>query len=576
MRNLKYLLLLFLGPIGFAQTTIVPPCTSNFTLNNANLTGTTFANSTQSCDKWTLTAYVVGSGSFTLTFQSAPAATNSTPGTFVTYAGTTATGSNPLTATGISTFTNGTVATPYVRVVLNVTGGTVAVYGVIQGSQTVISKGGGGGGGGGGPTIQGTANEIAVAGAGCTTGSTATCTISIPTNPILPGNVSATGTISSGVGSGTTGALDLVAATSGDTSTVAIDDTNPGTVVKLPNDTTAGLYQATSPTATPAAGCAQYSGTGTQLPSTGVPCGTGTGTAGGGVLGYSATALTLPTAGTTFLAPVGGALASTTEANVAANTPAASPISNMYVSLSSAPGTGNTAAFTYRDAGSSTPVTCTIAGATATTCNDTTHTFTPVVGDALAIQVVTTGTVVITPAVKIVAEYGVMGGSGYNTVQNNGVSVTQQAVLNFINGGCVNNGVANSTDCTFSGSVSANQTIRGLGAGFNGGGSAITSGSVTYVTVPFACTITGFNITADTGTISFDVWKIGTGTAIPTIANTIMTGGFLSLSSGTAIHSTSTALFTTTAVSANDIFGFNVHAVSSATNVSLVISCNAT
>lgn len=416
MRNLKYLLLLFLGPIGFAQTTIVPPCTSNFTLNNANLTGTTFANSTQSCDKWTLTAYVVGSGSFTLTFQSAPAATNSTPGTFVTYAGTTATGSNPLTATGISTFTNGTVATPYVRAVLNVTSGTVAVYGVIQGSQTVISKGGGGGGGGGGPTIQGTANEIAVAGAGCTTGSTATCTISIPTNPVLPGNASATGTLSAGVGSGVTGAYDMVAATSGDTSTLTTDDDNPGTNVKFPADTTAGLYATTSPVKTPAAGCAQYNGTGTQLPSTGVPCGTGTGTAGGGVLGYSATALTLPTAGTTFLAPVGGALASTTEANVAANAPAAAAISNMYVALSSAPGTGNTAAFTYRDAGSSTPVTCTIAGATATTCNDTTHSFTPVVGDPLAIQVVTTGTVVITPAVKIIAEYGVVGASGGSAV----------------------------------------------------------------------------------------------------------------------------------------------------------------
>ena len=34
------------------------------------------------------------------------------------------------------------------------------------------------------------------------------------------------------------------------------------------------------------------------------------------------------------------------------------------------------------------------------------------VGDALAVQVVTTGTVVIAPAIKIIAEYGVTGGGG--------------------------------------------------------------------------------------------------------------------------------------------------------------------
>ena len=127
-----------------------------------------------------------------------------------------------------------------------------------------------------------------------------------------------------------------------------------------------------------------------------------------------------------------------------------------------------------------------------------------------------------------------------------------------------------------SGGPTSNQNIRSFGAGFNGGGAAITSGSTVYVTVPFACTIVGFNITADTGTISFDVWKLATGTAIPTISATILSGGFLALSAGTALHSASTALFTTTAVAANDIFAFNVEAVSGATNVSLVIQCNAT
>jgi hypothetical protein len=123
---------------------------------------------------------------------------------------------------------------------------------------------------------------------------------------------------------------------------------------------------------------------------------------------------------------------------------------------------------------------------------------------------------------------------------------------------------------------SANQNIRSMGAGFSGGGSALTTSAVTYVTVPFACTIAAYNITIDTGTISIDIWKVATGTAIPTVANTILTGGYPGVASGTAIHSTSTALFTTTTVSANDIMGFEIQAVSSATQAQIVLQCNVT
>jgi hypothetical protein len=182
MRTLKYLLPLLIAPFCFAQGN--PNCTLNFTLNAAG-SSSNFANSTPACDKWTLTVYNIGFSGFSLTLQSAAAATTSTPSTFGTYGGTTATGSNPLTATGIATFTNGTVATPWLRVTLSGITGTGIVYGVLQGSQTVISKGGGSGGGA--LTIAGTASEIAVAGAGCTPTNSGTCTISIPSNAALPG-----------------------------------------------------------------------------------------------------------------------------------------------------------------------------------------------------------------------------------------------------------------------------------------------------------------------------------------------------------------------------------------------------
>lgn len=123
--------------------------------------------------------------------------------------------------------------------------------------------------------------------------------------------------------------------------------------------------------------------------------------------------------------------------------------------------------------------------------------------------------------------------------------------------------------------VTANQNIRSWGASFDGAGSPLSAGGKTYMTVPFACTITAWNITVDTGTITFDIWKIATGTAIPTVANTITASALPAISTGTAIHSTTISGWTT-GVSANDIIGININTVASATKASLVVQCNAT
>jgi hypothetical protein len=123
--------------------------------------------------------------------------------------------------------------------------------------------------------------------------------------------------------------------------------------------------------------------------------------------------------------------------------------------------------------------------------------------------------------------------------------------------------------------ASANSLIRTVGASLDGGGSALTTSSVAYVVVPFACTITGYNVLVDTGTISVDVWKIASGTAIPTVSNTILTGGYLAVATGTVHIVSGTTLFTTTAITANDIVGFNIQAVSSATKVTVEVVCAA-
>ena len=115
----------------------------------------------------------------------------------------------------------------------------------------------------------------------------------------------------------------------------------------------------------------------------------GGGSAGAGVTVFSGSAVTL--LGTQFVAIGGGAAISSTEASVELQSPAVATISNLSVQLSAALGTGASAVFTWRDGGSSQTLTCTIAGATATTCQDITHSFSAAQGDELDIQVVTTG-----------------------------------------------------------------------------------------------------------------------------------------------------------------------------------------
>jgi hypothetical protein len=124
-----------------------------------------------------------------------------------------------------------------------------------------------------------------------------------------------------------------------------------------------------------------------------------------------------------------------------------------------------------------------------------------------------------------------------------------------------------------SSAVPANVKIRSIGYVFDGAGAILQAPRTSYYTVPFACTISAWNITVDAGTATVDVWKVASGTAIPTAANKITGSATPAISTGTAIHST-TLTGWTTSVSANDVFGFNLSAVTSATNVSIVLECD--
>ena len=104
------------------------------------------------------------------------------------------------------------------------------------------------------------------------------------------------------------------------------------------------------------------------------------------------------------------------------------------------------------------------------------------------------------------------------------------------------------------------------------GGSAISTGLLQYAVVQQACTIVGYDILVDAGTATVKFWKIATGTAIPTVANVINTSG-LSISTGTALRSSTTSDFTTTTVTAGDIIAVTDTAVSGAGYIYATFRC---
>jgi hypothetical protein len=120
-----------------------------------------------------------------------------------------------------------------------------------------------------------------------------------------------------------------------------------------------------------------------------------------------------------------------------------------------------------------------------------------------------------------------------------------------------------------------NRITRSFGASFDGGGSALAADKTVYVTVPFACTVTAWNILVDTGTATVDIWRLSTGTAIPTVTNVITgTGaGRPAIASNTAIHSATLTGWSSTAIAANDILAFHLEAVATATFLNFVVEC---
>jgi hypothetical protein len=165
------------------------------------------------------------------------------------------------------------------------------------------------------------------------------------------------------------------------------------------------------------------------------------------------------------------------------------------------------------------------------------------------------------------------GGSGANANGYYFVSQSTNAPTNALNLGALPSGLLKASVSGNVAAVSTVSTARAFGYSFNGNGSALAAGATGYLTVPFACTISAWNMSVDQGTAAVDIWKLPIGTSIPNSGNSITASAMPAISSGTSIHSTTLTAWTT-AVAANDIVGINLKTVGSATFVNLTMECD--
>lgn len=112
--------------------------------------------------------------------------------------------------------------------------------------------------------------------------------------------------------------------------------------------------------------------------------------------------------------------------------------------------------------------------------------------------------------------------------------------------------------------------IKTFGITIDGGGSTITTGVKGDITIPFACTIDSWYVTADqAGSIVIDVWRDTLANFPPTVADSIA-GSEKPTLSGVAFNSDTSLTTFTRSLAANDVIRFNVDSVATVTRVNLV------
>lgn len=177
--------------------------------------------------------------------------------------------------------------------------------------------------------------------------------------------------------------------------------------------------------------------------------------------------------------------------------------------------------------------------------------------------------------VSVVTANGVSG-SVANATTSPAITLTLGAITPSSVNGVVISGSSTPT-ITVIGSSSVqgvNVGSRDFGFAIGDGSTALTTGQKGYTRLPLSGNITGWSIiaTGSSPTCTIDIWKVASGTILPTGSNSIM-GTKPALATGNAIASTTLTNWSTP-IAANDIVGYNLDAVSNATFIQFVVTYN--
>lgn len=174
--------------------------------------------------------------------------------------------------------------------------------------------------------------------------------------------------------------------------------------------------------------------------------------------------------------------------------------------------------------------------------------------------------------------YGVMYGNGTSPLQVTAAMTNGQLLVGQTSSAPLPKTI--SGDVTFAASgaatLASNQKITAIGLVIDGGGATLTTGIKGDLTIPFACTITGWVMLADqSGSTVIDVWKDTYANYPPTVADTI-TGSAKPTISASTKGSSTTLTGWTTSIAAGDTLRFNVDSASSIQRVTISLTVTKT
>ncbi len=272
---------------------------------------------------------------------------------------------------------------------------------------------------------------------------------------------------------------------------------------------------------------------------------------GGGGGGQYSSASAGYTVGTVFFAPGGGQAATATESQVQAPAPVSGSVGNLVAKLSAAPGAGNTIVFTFRKAAADTTSTCTITGASATTCTDS-HTFSVNAGDLLDIKAVVSGGTVTAGVTLLWSLPGVPGATGSVGATGPGYLATSASSLVTASSG--SKSFATQTGLAYAVGARIRATSVGTGEYMEG---LVTSysGSTLVATMDVA-----------SGTGTHADWNINLAGVVGTVGQTGPTGpGYLATSTSSLVTAASGSKSFTTQAGLAYTIGARIRATSAGT-----------